>query len=714
MRKCALTVMLLGSMAAASAATVYEQDFEDAVAPQWQVPRSRQDTTAVQVVSADVIDPAQGRRCLQMVGTRMWNTCEMTLDEPIVLDKPIWLSGAWRGEGPVGQMSLMLLIEGEPKPVYCHTGPVGRLAVGRWDDLVARLDRYGSEYAGATLTGIRIAARCEVGAEKPGGLSPEYSVFLDDLRIATADDAGRARELVAAHALPRQYAGERRFTLHRSDALTVWHTPGIAPAMPGTGAPTARGDTVRLRLAAGEAASFELVAAVDSDGATRVALEAGALTGPDGATIPADRLYWHPVRFVPLITRLGFPAPSGGELLWPDPLSWDREVTVDGDGSAHLWVTVMAPRDVRPGVYRGEVRVSLTGAVEETVGVPLEVEVLDFTLPKRPTFRTNQQLWGEKKGGAARAWLEELAKRKQYDAIMWYSSAEERTWRVESLGQNAIKINGVGGHGPKVTRYGDADIGTEAYREAYVEHVAKNVARVRQRGWQDLAFVYVWDENWGNVEVFEHVTYLAGLIRGVTEDIPILAALPVNERIEGVVDIYLAEYSPPGTIERRLAAGDEFWRWGNVDLQLGKAPLSTRMSYGFESVRRHFTGAYSWAINAWREDDPWVDYHRNNWSATAFYPGAHEGSEPDRPVPSIRLEMLRDGIEDYEYVAILRGRMAGCEDEAEAARGEAIIARAEALSQRENAFRRLDEQIDEMAAVRREMQDAIVRLNGEG
>jgi hypothetical protein len=297
---------------------------------------------------------------------------------------------------------------------------------------------------------------------------------------------------------------------------------------------------------------------------------------------------------------------------------------------------------------------------------------------------------------------------------MWYSGAEERIWRIEKLGQNAIKINGVGGHGPKVTRYGDADIGTDEHREAYVAHVAKNVEWVRENGWEDRAFIYIWDENWGNMEVFDHVNYLAGLIREMTEEIPILAALPVNERIEGVVNIYLAEYSPPGTIERRLAAGDEFWRWGNVDLQLGKSPLSVRMSYGLESVRRHFTGAYSWGINAYREDDPWVDHHRNNWSATAFYPGGHEGSQPDRPVPSIRLEMLRDGIEDYEYVTILRDLIEDSEAEAEAERAREIIARAEALSERGNGFRRLDEQIDEMAQVRREMQDAIARMNDNG
>lgn len=713
MRAWALMLVTVGALLSGvpgGAEVIYEHGFEDTEASGWAIPDNRADATSVMVVGADVVEPFEGQRCLQMVGTRMWNICELTLEEPVTLDEPVWLSAAWRGEGPVGQMNLMLVIEGEARPAYSLNGPVGRESVGRWDRLVARLDQFGADYAGGKLLGVRIAARCEVGAELPDGLSPEYSVFLDDLRIATGADAEPARALVAEHAAPREYAGEQRFILHRSDGVTLWHTPGIAPAMEDSAPPEATGERVRLRLAAGEAESFELVATIEAEGATVVTVEAGALAGPDGATIPAEALYWHPVRFVPLVMRLGFPM----EVRWPDPLSWDREVIVDGKGGAHMWVTVMSPHDAPPGVYSGEVAMRLSGAVQRTVMVPLEVEVLPFALPVSPTFRTNQQLWGPKEGVGPTPWLEELGKRKQYDANMWYSSLEERIWRIEELGQNAIKINGVGGHGPKPVNYGDAEIGTEEHREAYVEHVARNVAWVRENGWEDRAFVYIWDENWGSVEVFDHVKYLAGLIRGITEDIPILGALPVNERIEGVVNIYLAEYSPPGTIQRRLAEGDEFWRWGNVDLQLGKAPLSARMSYGFESVCRHFTGAYSWGINAWREEDPWVDHHRDNWSATAFYPGVREGSQSERPVPSIRLEMLRDGIEDYEYVAILRGLIEACDDEAEAARAREVIARAEALSERENAFRRLDEQIDEMADLRQELQDAIVRLNGDG
>jgi len=703
----ALALLLAGG--GACAAVLHAQDFEGGALGPWSVPQGRESTTVEVVGPAAGVEAFGGDRCLRMSGTQMWNLADLTPSEPIVLDQPVWLSWAWRAEGPVGQMAVNLLIEGEPRPVFSTVGHVGRLSVGRWDRLVARLDRYRPDLAGRKLTGLRVAARCEVGAELPEGRAPEHALLIDDVRIATGADAEPARQIAAAEAMPREYAGPQRFTLHRAEGITVWHTPALAPAMEDSAAPEATGDEVRLRLARNEAESFELVVEVTAPGRKVVRLEPVALAAAGGQTIPAEATYWHPVCTVPLITRQGFPV----ELRWPDPLSHDRQVTVEGPGSAQLWVTVQAPAGTAPGTYTGGLRVTLEGAAQQSVAVPLAVEVLDFELPRSPSFRTNQQLWGPRRG-EVRPWLELLGRCKQFDANMWYSDAEERRWRIEELGQNAIKINGVGGHGPTPTRYGDADIGTEAHRTAYVEHVAKNVTWVRENGWEDRAFVYIWDENWGSVQVFEHVDYLAGLIRGITEEIPILAALPVNQRIEGAVNIYLAEYSPPGTIERRRAAGDQFWRWGNVDLQLGKAPLSVRMSYGLESVRRQFTGAYSWGVSAWGDADPWVDPQRDNWSATLFYPGGHEGSAPELPVPSIRMELLRDGIEDYEYAAILRGLLEarGTDDEADRAR--TILARAEALSERAPNLRRMDEQIDELAALRAELQDAIVRLGREG
>jgi len=51
-----------------------------------------------------------------------------------------------------------------------------------------------------------------------------------------------------------------------------------------------------------------------------------------------------------------------------------------------IWVTVRVPRDARPGLYRGEVTIKAQGA--KPVGVAVQMDVVDWTLPDPPDFRT--------------------------------------------------------------------------------------------------------------------------------------------------------------------------------------------------------------------------------------------------------------------------------------------------------------------------------------
>jgi hypothetical protein len=55
--------------------------------------------------------------------------------------------------------------------------------------------------------------------------------------------------------------------------------------------------------------------------------------------------------------------------------------------------------------------------------------------------------------------------------------------------------------------------------------------------------------------------------------------------------------------------------------------------------------------------DPWTDVRLfgGNGDGTLFYPGkpARIGGATDIPIESIRLKLIREGMEDYEYLALL-------------------------------------------------------------
>jgi hypothetical protein len=60
--------------------------------------------------------------------------------------------------------------------------------------------------------------------------------------------------------------------------------------------------------------------------------------------------------------------------------------------------------------------------------------------------------------------------------------------------------------------------------------------------------------------------------------------------------------------------------------------------------------------------DPWRDQrlHGGNGDGTLFYPGRSSqiGGRSDIPVDSVRLALIREGLEDYEYLALYQ-RVAG-------------------------------------------------------
>ncbi len=58
-----------------------------------------------------------------------------------------------------------------------------------------------------------------------------------------------------------------------------------------------------------------------------------------------------------------------------------------------------------------------------------------------------------------------------------------------------------------------------------------------------------------------------------------------------------------------------------------------------------------------RPADPWKDVymHGGNGDGTLFYPGRPDqiGGTTDIPIESIRLKLIREGLEDYEYLNLL-------------------------------------------------------------
>jgi len=118
-------------------------------------------------------------------------------------------------------------------------------------------------------------------------------------------------------------------------------------------------------------------------------------------------------------------------------------------------------------------------------------------------------------------------------------------------------------------------------------------------------------------------------------------------------------------VQKVLRTGDEVWSYNALvqdgyspKWQIDFEPIDYRIQAGFLSQSLGITGLLYSEVNHWN-DDPWVnpesfdlDGYTFNGEDMLVYPGEPAGA--DEPLPSMRLKWLRKGIEDYEYVEMLK------------------------------------------------------------
>jgi hypothetical protein len=122
-------------------------------------------------------------------------------------------------------------------------------------------------------------------------------------------------------------------------------------------------------------------------------------------------------------------------------------------------------------------------------------------------------------------------------------------------------------------------------------------------------------------------------------------------------------------VDEVLRKGDEVWSYNALvqdeyspKWEIDFAPINYRVQPGFMSQSLHLTGLLYWQVDHWTSA-PWTDvqtYRTDGYEypgeGMLLYPYPQTGAAT--VVPSMRLKWLRDGVEDYEYVEILKRR--GC------------------------------------------------------
>jgi hypothetical protein len=518
--------------------------------------------------------------------------------------------------------------------------------------------------------------------------------------------------------------------------LQIWEVNPLVKVFPDT-PPQVQAREVVVELARNEYEPFQLaLRGCFGNAFERVEVTVSPLKNSAGVALPpvkAER-----VGYVPIDHPSGYyttdvpdwcrkiPQGSGstdgwaGE--WPDPLVPPGSFAVATNQTQPVWFTVRSPREAAPGDYRGEIRIRAEGGL--LVTLPLTVKVLPFTLPDRTKlnavfdFRRGPGGWYGPNGDAPKErekWLRFIAEHRL--GINSIEPPPRFTYKDGRVSMDATEFDATAklcfdelgmnvsytphffymfgwAYPPK--KFFGLEPFTPEWTSAFKQAYRLFTDHLREKGWHDKFVYYISDEPHFNHDfVVEQMKKLCALIHEVDREIPIYSSTWRHcPAWDNALDLWgVGQYGcfPVTEMERLQQVGKSMWLTCDGQQATDTPWLATERMLPYYCLKYGAKGFEFWGLSWWTYD-PWKlgwhwfirqsdDGKKHYWirypNGDGFlaYPGQAVGV--DGPVSTIRLEQVREGLEDFEAMSLLSDVM----DKAKkAGRSTAVGERALALA----------------------------------
>ncbi len=374
--------------------------------------------------------------------------------------------------------------------------------------------------------------------------------------------------------------------------------------------------------------------------------------------------------------RITYPAYVDGYTGWfPDALlTFTQTCNINANDRVAFWIDVATTASTVAGDYTATVTVTATGQTPTTL--QLNVHVWDITISATSSFPTafSCDLWMARALYGASAW----------DAY----GMEQQFWNMQLA--HRLNITHLYKNTPDpASDYnywfarGETMFNASKVPTANEPALASLYNTFASQGRLNQLYVYGYDEaeldsfpTMFNTFNYIHQTY-PGLRTMTTAYDHSFGTSPGTAYVRPVVDIWVP--SPPtynqAMAEALRAEGKDMWWYVAVyprhpypNFFIEYPAIESRLLLGAMSFKYKAGGFLYYATAKWPSGygnrpitsgpytsfDPRTGYYTStqgyvDGDGNFFYPG------PTGPVPSIRLENIRDGLEDYEYLHMLKG-----------------------------------------------------------
>jgi PKD repeat protein len=449
-------------------------------------------------------------------------------------------------------------------------------------------------------------------------------------------------------------------------APTVWVVPSLLRVRPSD--PAGAVTQLDLYAAKGETESFQIIVQAPAGGLSNVNVSADSLVGPLATLYREHYVYispgttdwytnhnkpqgpgWYPDGLIPFIDPDTGQPPVGGALT-AVPFNLAAGTTQP------IWVDLSVPRTLAAGSYPAAFTVT---SDQGDASVTVNLHVWSFALPLKPYMKSCFLAFNDQMRTATN--LQLLRNRLMPP---WVDVVDER-YLIDNYGLNCTDL-GFWSAANIRTGHMDPAPPVEDIQQAITTHQP------------DLyLYNYTADEVYitGNTIFFDLLQEWARHLHQAGVDnlvvMPPVSALRDDGSGTGrsavdiwvllpkVYDVFVYD------VYEALRKGDRAWSYNALvqdnyspKWEIDFAPINFRIQPGFINQSLDLTGLLYWAVDEWTADtwnSPTAGYGDHYpGEGQLVYPGTEAGLVG--VAPSMRLKYLRDGVDDYDYIQLLKDR----------------------------------------------------------
>jgi hypothetical protein len=442
---------------------------------------------------------------------------------------------------------------------------------------------------------------------------------------------------------------------------------------------------VQVSLARNERESFQIAVLAAEGALGKVSVRVGDLTSAGGAVFPRGQINCDVMGYVQTKARPPYAVPYVG--WWPDPiLDFLGPVDIAAGDLQTFWIRLRAAKDQPAGEYRGKLTVSAEGQPPVTLG--LIVRVRSFALPSHsplplaitfapqdhpiPQTEKDQAEWRKSPEYPVNAWRKHK--------LRWAESLADYGISYDSLYHRSVPDFEVLAHLHQQGRLGPFNLGYYGYpdpdaggldrwKAEYLPRYREAYAKAKELGLLNHAYIYGADE--AAADFFPRVEQVAAVLKAEFPDVPVMTTTyDQSYGMQSVIksmDAFcpLTPSFDPAKARQARAAGKKVWWYiccgphhPHANMFIEYPAIEGRLLMGAMTAKQRPDGFLYYEISIWNSPRPITAGPFTDWDPRSWTNYHGDGSwtcvGPDgTPLPTIRLENFRDGLEDFAYVVIL-------------------------------------------------------------